>query len=462
MLNPEIRRNLWLEFTMHRTIAMPVVLTLIFLVAAEMPGTVVTNVHVAAMGLFFLLVKIWGGHKAAASVIDEVNDNTWDFQRLSALTPLSLTLGKLLGSTSYIWYGSLPVFAIFCLTVPQNSQDSVDLNLLIPAQLLLSGLIVLVGGLFFSLLAIQGQQLGAHTKFRALPYHLAGLFAGGFFMDQEWYQGSANKWNGHGAPAVSWYGHAYSSMGFMAVAAVITLAWLVLGAYCQMRYQMKMRNSPFIWMGFLSFCLAYLSGFDSLHSIGRFSLDLASETGFGFIMLSFYAIAINEGWNLVRYRRLLALWKAGHIRDVWVGCPRWLITLPFCFIAILIQTTADLPSERVFAITLCMLSVVLFAVRDIAILHFFKLFSTTRRYLGATLFYWGVLYALLPFLFSLLHLQGVAKFLLPISPDVLLAGDNRLMLLLTLIPGALQATFAIMLVAFRWRNADSRLKLPKP
>src|SRR4051812_6191928 len=116
-LNSEIRRNLWLEFSAHRLIAMPVGLSLIFYVADkldESKGLAAHNPHaslaITAGTLYFLLVKIWGGHKAAEAVIEEVNDNTWDFQKLSALSPAQLTLGKLFGGTSYSWYGGLMAY----------------------------------------------------------------------------------------------------------------------------------------------------------------------------------------------------------------------------------------------------------------------------------------------------------------------------------------------------------------
>ena len=106
-INPEIRRNIWLEFSLHRAIAMPLVLGVVFYIASQTFSGIPPYRNLAsASGLvFFLLVKVWGGHKAAESVIDEVNDNTWDFQKLSALSPWSLTFGKLFGSTIYclVW-----------------------------------------------------------------------------------------------------------------------------------------------------------------------------------------------------------------------------------------------------------------------------------------------------------------------------------------------------------------------
>jgi hypothetical protein len=103
--NPELRRYAWLELSTHRLVALPLVLAIIFFVADQMKGAMA--VASAAVFIYVLLIAMWGGHKAAEAMLDEINDNTWDYQRLSALSPDSLAIGKLVGSTLYTWYGGL-------------------------------------------------------------------------------------------------------------------------------------------------------------------------------------------------------------------------------------------------------------------------------------------------------------------------------------------------------------------
>ncbi len=94
-MNPELRRNLWLELSTHRVIAMPVVLAAVFiLIYAFKSGSLalgdaeaasaVADVALVAYGL---IVVLWGGRLAAGAVVEEIRDRTWDDQKLTAVGP---------------------------------------------------------------------------------------------------------------------------------------------------------------------------------------------------------------------------------------------------------------------------------------------------------------------------------------------------------------------------------------
>ena len=126
-MNPELKRNLWLEFSLHRLVAMPAVLGLIFLGAAL--GThPVSDVGVATTGLilFVGLTGVWGARRAAESVTEEFHSKTWDGQRMSAIGPWAMTWGKLAGSTSFAWYGALLCLAVVAAVWPRHWQYPVD------------------------------------------------------------------------------------------------------------------------------------------------------------------------------------------------------------------------------------------------------------------------------------------------------------------------------------------------
>jgi pimeloyl-ACP methyl ester carboxylesterase len=57
--------------------------------------------------LFGVLTILWGTRLAANSILDEMADKTWDWQRLSILSPWTMTWGKLFGATAFAWYGGL-------------------------------------------------------------------------------------------------------------------------------------------------------------------------------------------------------------------------------------------------------------------------------------------------------------------------------------------------------------------
>ena len=65
-MNPELQRNVWLEFSWHRLVLMPCVLALIFLCAAlgTQPDSDV-GVTTTGLLLFTGLAGFWGARRAA-------------------------------------------------------------------------------------------------------------------------------------------------------------------------------------------------------------------------------------------------------------------------------------------------------------------------------------------------------------------------------------------------------------
>ena len=416
-LNPEIQRNLWLEFSWHRAIAMPVVLALILLAVshASSDGEDVKNVFLASFGLFYLIVSLWGGYKAASSVVDEVNDNTWDFQRLSALTPWSLTVGKLFGAPSYAWYGGIILFIIICITLPYSGSGLWQREgMIAPIHIITAALTVHAVALLSSLISIQGNTK-AHRKYRAFGYLIVGLFIVGRFIG-----GNASdilmtpRMAGLMPKTIDWYGWSCDAGIFQLITALSLLGWCIAGIYWQMRYQMGEKNTPILWISFVAFWLIHIGGGGSpiarLDPLQDLPAVLRSMTPFAFSIACFYIMAFWESWGLVSYRKLSTLIAEKNYKEVWATCPRWLVALPLCLLAaawpiVLLKTAVDLSALLTFVgIVLC------FSIRDVAILHFFKLSLDTRRAKQATLFYLVVLYGLLPFLCSVLHWDAGKKF----------------------------------------------------
>ena len=105
-MNPEFRRQLWLQFSVTRLALLPLLLagvfTAVYLSTQAAPAEPLAAV---AMVLFGVLVMGMGTFAAGSSVMDEIADRTWDQQRMSATQPWAMTWGKLAGATAYGWYG---------------------------------------------------------------------------------------------------------------------------------------------------------------------------------------------------------------------------------------------------------------------------------------------------------------------------------------------------------------------
>ena len=109
-LNPEFRRNLWIELRLHRLLAMPIMVGLVAALTLSLDESYEILRYIALAG-FYGVVYIWGSRRAAAAVADEVNARTWEMQRMSALGAWQMTWGKLFGSTAFVWYAGLMILA---------------------------------------------------------------------------------------------------------------------------------------------------------------------------------------------------------------------------------------------------------------------------------------------------------------------------------------------------------------
>jgi hypothetical protein len=48
---------------------------------------------------FGIITIWWGSRNASDSILNEINDHTWDWQQMSAQSPWRMTIGKIFGST---------------------------------------------------------------------------------------------------------------------------------------------------------------------------------------------------------------------------------------------------------------------------------------------------------------------------------------------------------------------------
>src|SRR5665213_2778149 len=170
-MNPEFRRNLWLELTPRRIIFMVGILALVFFAAS------VTSAQYgpanAARTLYMLIVVLWGTRNAALSVVGEIRDRTWDGQRLSSIGASQMTWGKLFGATIYNWFGGAICLAVMLIYgFAHNDPVSVLIDLV---YLVALGLIAQSASLLASLIAVRRRQ--SHSRLDVFLYQLAGLIA---------------------------------------------------------------------------------------------------------------------------------------------------------------------------------------------------------------------------------------------------------------------------------------------
>ncbi len=160
-LTPEFHRNLWLRVSPFRLAAVPVVIALMVWIAFNLStsGSLAESLMNASLTGYFFVTLVWGTYEAAAALPNEVKDKTWDFQRMSPLSPGQLAFGKLFGSTSFVWYIGAILLAIFVCSYSQYAPH-------IPVYQRLNRL-------HNPTPAVPGkwQQQGPNGAFRYVPVH---------------------------------------------------------------------------------------------------------------------------------------------------------------------------------------------------------------------------------------------------------------------------------------------------
>ena len=387
-MNPEFLRNVWLELTPRRMAIMAVLLGLVFL-ASESSGQL-TSPAAAGQTLFYLIVLLWGTRNAALSVVGEIRERTWDSQRLSAIGPAAMTIGKLLGSTIYNWFGGAICLAvIFISTVTSKDASSAVLECF---RLIALGALAQTASLLASLIAIRRRQ-GAHSRLDIFIYQIVGLAAAGAFQ-LVW--GTANLPGGsQKLETIAWWGAEYAARPFLLVSLAIFVGWMFVACYRQMRVELQTVNGPLVWLAFAVFVAVYAGGF-APHIAGMSNpalphLCLAA----GSLGLLTYASVLLEPKDRVLYRWLRAAWNARNFAGAFSRVQGWM-TSYVLFIAAALCLLIQSPEWSGDVGRADILAVCGFLTRDIGIVLWFAAGRTRRRGDWAAVFTLLAIYLLIP------------------------------------------------------------------
>jgi hypothetical protein len=333
-MNPELRRNLWLELTPRRVTTMTVVLALVFF-ASTLGGNLWTPGG-AAGDLYYFIVIVWGTWNAALSVVGEIRERTWDFQRLSALGAGEMTWGKLFGATVLNWYGGIICLGV--LLVFRATHDGPIPAIFGALHLLVIGLIAQSVALLASLLATMRRQ--SHTRLEVFFYWLAGIIAAGL---------ASSVWDAadiEGAffahkriDTILWWGQNFDARGFLLLSLAIFAGWTLVGCYRAMRLELKMPNGPFVWLAFLIFMGAYVAGFGWLTpksvEIGSLAVEVVAErltlAGLTFVIIT-YLMVLLEPKDRVLYRWMGSELAQGHFGRIAWAMQGWMMSCKAAFL----------------------------------------------------------------------------------------------------------------------------------
>jgi hypothetical protein len=417
-MNPEFRRNIWLELTPRRVLLMTIVLGLAFFAAALSGGTDYRPAWVAEMSYYFIVV-IWGSRNAALSVVGEIRDRTWDGQRLSSLSAAAMTWGKLFGSTIYNWLGGAICLAVIVASEFVHQGPFVaGLDIVYFLSL---GVISQAVALLASLVAVRRRQ--SHTRFGIFLYQIAGIVAAlvVFYLWKAADPAGSFITRKPASEFVQWWGRHLDARPFFLVTLALFTGWTLIGCYREMRVELKMRNGPLVWAAFLLFMGVYVAGFDAwlapVTAVGAWDsvalrLALAGAT---YAYLA-YVMVLLEPKDRVLYRWLGGELGKGRIGSFVLGLQGWMMsylaTLVLAVTLIILLCRADLLGDAAVVAT-----AFAFLTRDIGIFVLFQTFPGRRRGDFAAVAVLFALYALIPAILRGLGLEEVLAFFLPMPTN---------------------------------------------
>jgi hypothetical protein len=379
-INPELQRNLWLELSPTRLIAMPIALGVLLggvveITSRETAGSV-TLVVLGALLLF------WGSRLAADGFGEEVASGTWDVQRLSATGAWSMTLGKYAGGTSYAWYGALLAAPFLVVLNPAKGA-----GLLVGC--LLAGLIA-QGVALLTVVVLYRFGTGArrgHTTIAQLFGFAIGLQAMLQF-DRLLAQPSPQSYH--------WFGHDWPPLPFFAAQEIGLVVWLAIAVMRTIRREFGQADGPLGWIVFNFYCAVLGIGvvLDTLADDMPPVAAALAVTAVVSAVLTYAGLLVTPTAPTA-LKRLAVAWRRHDGREIWRNLPIWAPSA-----LVLTVASAALLGDLGFRGTdriapWLVLAGLGFVFRDIAIVHLVRLTWKQRTFL-ALLILFGLLYGILP------------------------------------------------------------------
>ncbi|MBF0472310.1 MAG: hypothetical protein HQK91_00155 [Nitrospirae bacterium] len=429
-INPEFTRNILLELSTQRLIAMPVILGgLFFLIFYTTPE--LSSALNWTLLMYAIIVCIKGTSQVSRSIIKEIRAKTWDFQRMTIINPWSMVWGKLFGSSIYSWYGGIIIIIVYfsCIFIVPEPLHHFKLGILaIFFSLFLQSMSMLS-----ALVGIRSyRESGKEDKINHTVFYAFAAFTMIIFMTiLSWPDNNLLR-------AVRWYTFDLNAIDITMLSIFLFTVWVFVGLYRLMKTELQFQNSPWVWLYFQFFLFFYFTGF-----IFNFTNLKIPGFIFGALVISFltsiiltYVAAFFDSKNIVDYERLtrdLQI-KAYHelIQDLplWLHSliVTWLILLAMIYLLLFIDISEV--TKLAFSFTLATpikiaiycISMVCFVIRDLSIMMYIGFSKRNRNGDLLSVIFLFVLYLLVPEILHSLDIDRLNSFFYPIMGKGVIGG----------------------------------------
>lgn len=448
--NPEFIRNTWTELTLKKLAAMPLLLITAYLLFYSF-GQDYPVSFLPTLCIFFycIFTYIWGTRLAAETVIKEINTNTWSFQTLTSMSPFTMAMGKLFGSTVYIWYGNIICFILYILSYHLSPADQfapdyeeICSNILLFTVLGLSAHIL---SLLLALDSIRWRHF--FEKFDVTFFQFAGMA-----MLIPLYN---VLWGDNRNMPVWWYGQAYSLKTITIIFAAIFILWGCIAIVNRVKNEFGQEPYPVAWFLFTLSLIAVLFGFNDYSSdnpLIRFSGTLSA---FFAVLCITYLTLCGESNMALRPHMILKYYRTKQYKRLFMIMPRSLTTIPLIIglAFILSAQFSSFGQAQGDSISFMAWAMIMFMLRDFCFIYLWSLFAqgnekaTTVVPVMITL----ATYTVIPTLLSHSELNIFCSFFMPFFYENTFLTYNE-SAVLTIVPPILEFLFMAVLLIFGLRK----------
>jgi hypothetical protein len=457
-INPEFRRNVWVQFTWTRLLAAPLLTVIVcyaFLLVFDHDYRQLQNIAEFVGGS--VIVGLWGTRRAADSLAEEVSGGTWESQRMSGLGAWEMTWGKLIGSASFVWYcATIALLVVLWASNRIEATGGIGRSpLQVAFDFYFGGVVAQAAAFSIALLLLRKA-----AQYRRLTITLAQTC--GFLVFFLFVRGDLSaqlsarfRASGLSSTEILGFGGAHDLDTARVLAIAVACLWSIVAAYRLMRTELQYRSLPWIWTFFLVFVLMVGSGAPSADTIYGW-LALPFLVFVILTYLSFFA----DNRDPVRYRWALLALRERNWFEVASVVPWWVISYIFAAAsAVAIAWTrpdifglepslAPTPAIGMFILAIENMSaslalVLLFMLRDLLVLLWLSCSPWRGKADVAGIIYLALVYWPLA---AILWMSGMPH-LLPVVAPIATGNFGT-----DFVPIGIELAFALFLFYARWRE----------
>lgn len=443
MLNPELKRHIWLKGSLFHLLIVPLIAVLILFLLMLNHDTDTTRTETALVYASFIILMGYGVYLASQSLLNDFKDQTWDQQRMSAMSAWSLTWGKLLGSTLTAWYLVAVIWVAYCL-IYSVRYGSLSLSSfeIIPSFVCMA-LAMQALSLTFTLYLnkTKGKAGLSMIPMILLVAVIYSLIAGVPGLS-------------HIRSQIFWWHFEIPVTIFLFYSSVLVLVVSLIFAWRTMRIRLLMRDYPWAWVGFILILNFYLLGLMSNMPKRVFVPDHIIRINLFLLVTTpiFYFLLFTESFSFAQAHRLVLRLKSGQWSLVFKGIPLFVVTY---FMIMLLFIYACFQVNPAF-----ILSILLLMLRDAFIV---MAFYFSKRFKGPMMGLLSivVINMILPYVLEAFSLYSVAEYLNPFIDSGFLKYSS---MLLHTAPSSYKelvilSIHCILAGGFMWMNWKSRMAL---